>query len=43
LRRLFFGFGTACEVDVSIRWPDGALTTETMRLEGNRPWKVTGA
>jgi len=38
---VFFGLGTACEVDVSIRWPDSALTTETMSLKGNRRWKVT--
>ncbi len=37
---VFFGLGEACEVDVSIRWPDGALTTETMHLKGNRRWKV---
>jgi hypothetical protein len=37
---VFFGLGTACEVDVSIRWPDGANTTETMQLKANRRWSV---
>ena len=37
---VFFGLGNACEADVTIRWPDGTLSTETMHLEGNRRWKV---
>lgn len=29
---LHFGLGTACEADVSVRWPNGALTTESATL-----------
>lgn len=29
---LHFGLGAACEAEVTIRWPDGALTTETVTL-----------
>jgi hypothetical protein len=29
---LHFGLGTACRADVTVRWPDGALTTETAEL-----------
>ena len=29
---LLFGLGEACEADVTIRWPDAALTQETMHL-----------
>jgi hypothetical protein len=35
-----FGLGAACAADVTIRWPDAALTTETVHLEGNRRWRV---
>jgi enediyne biosynthesis protein E4 len=27
-----FGLGTTCEVDAEVRWPDGALTTQTVHL-----------
>ncbi|MBM4372363.1 MAG: CRTAC1 family protein, partial [Deltaproteobacteria bacterium] len=29
---LHFGLGTACEAEVTVRWPDGPLTTETFTL-----------
>ncbi len=29
---LHFGLGAACEAEVTVRWPDGALTTETITL-----------
>lgn len=29
---LHFGLGTACEATVTVRWPDGALTTQTATL-----------
>lgn len=29
---LHFGLGTACEAEVTVRWPDAALTTETFTL-----------
>lgn len=37
---LTFGLGDACEAEVTIRWPDAALTTETVRLPANRRWRV---
>lgn len=32
-RVLHFGLGAACEAEVSVRWPDGALTTETASVQ----------
>jgi hypothetical protein len=29
---LLFGLGNSCEADVSVRWPDASLTTETVHL-----------
>jgi hypothetical protein len=29
---LLFGLGAACEADVTVRWPNAALTTETVHL-----------
>ncbi len=37
---LHFGLGTACEAEVTVRWPDAALTTETFTLEGGHRWHV---
>ena len=30
---LHFGLGAACEAEVTVRWPDGALTTETASVQ----------
>ena len=32
---LHFGLGEACQATVTVRWPDAALTTETVALDGN--------
>ncbi len=49
-RTLHFGLGSACEAEVTIRWPDGARTTQTFKLparyryqvaQGERPRAVT--
>lgn len=47
---LHFGLGDACEAEVTVRWPDGALTTETFTLpagyrftwaQGEKPKAIT--
>ncbi len=38
---VFFGLGDACEVDVTVRWPDAAHTTQTHHLQGNYRWTIT--
>jgi len=40
--RVTFGLGTACSAEVSIRWPDRALTTETFTLGPGRYKIVQG-
>lgn len=37
---VFFGLGDACEAEVTVRWPDGALTTETHTLQANVRWSI---
>ncbi len=37
---LTFGLGAACEADVTIRWPDGALTEQTFTLGGGYHYTV---
>ncbi len=37
---LTFGLGTACEADVSVRWPDATLTTETFRVSSGHRFRV---
>ncbi|MBN1335637.1 MAG: CRTAC1 family protein [Deltaproteobacteria bacterium] len=37
---LHFGLGSACEAEVTVRWPDAALSTETFTLEGGHRWHV---
>jgi len=34
------GLGEACEADVTIRWPDAALTTETFTVGGGYRWRI---
>jgi len=41
---LHFGLGSACEAQVTVRWPDAALATETFRAPaGYRIYKRQGA
>jgi hypothetical protein len=40
-RVLHFGLGDSCEAEVTIRWPDGALTTEEMTLVSGYRFHVT--
>lgn len=35
-----FGLGTACEAEVSIRWPDASLTTQTFSLVAGHRYRV---
>ncbi len=35
-----FGLGTACEAEVSIRWPDATLTTQTLHLVAGHRYRV---
>jgi hypothetical protein len=37
---LHFGLGPSCEAEVSIRWPDAALTTQTLSLHANARYRV---
>jgi hypothetical protein len=39
-RILHFGLGAACEAEVTIRWPDAALTLQTLRVEGGHRYRV---
>ena len=34
------GLGEACEAEVTVRWPDAALTTETFTLGGGYRWRI---
>jgi hypothetical protein len=38
---LHFGLGEACEADVTIRWPDKALTTQSFKLPSGYRFAVT--
>jgi hypothetical protein len=38
---LHFGLGAACEAEVTVRWPDQALTTETATLPGGYRYEWT--
>jgi len=38
---LHFGLGAACDADVSIRWPDAALTTQTFHVPAGYRFTVT--
>jgi hypothetical protein len=38
--RLHFGLGEHCEAQVTIRWPDASLTTQTVSLRGNQRWLI---
>jgi hypothetical protein len=37
---LHFGLGTACEAEVTVRWPDTDLTTQTFRLVSGYRYRV---
>ncbi len=37
---LTFGLGAACEADVTVRWPDAALTTESFRVSAGHRFRV---
>jgi hypothetical protein len=37
---LHFGIGDACEVEVTVRWPDAALTTETFTLPAGHRFEI---
>ncbi len=37
---LHFGLGTACEADVTVRWPDAALTTQKVHLVSGHRYKL---
>ena len=36
-----FGLGEVCAAEVTIRWPDAALTTQTFTLQGNKRYSIT--
>jgi hypothetical protein len=38
---LHFGLGEACEVEVTVRWPDASNTTETFTLGANARYRIT--
>jgi enediyne biosynthesis protein E4 len=38
---LHFGLGEACEADVTVRWPDASLTTQSFHLPAGYRFKVT--
>jgi len=35
-----FGLGTACTAEVTVRWPDAALTTQTFTLNGGKKYTL---
>jgi enediyne biosynthesis protein E4 len=39
-RVLHFGLGDADSAEVTVRWPDGALTTETFTLAARSRWRI---
>ncbi|MCA9553984.1 MAG: CRTAC1 family protein, partial [Myxococcales bacterium] len=39
-RVLHFGLGAACEAEVTVRWPDRSLTTQTFRVVAGHRFKV---
>lgn len=38
---LTFGMGESCSAEVTIRWPDAALTTQTVTLTADKRWEIT--
>lgn len=38
---LHFGLGGACEAELRVRWPDGALTTQTFTAEADHRYALT--
>ena len=38
---LHFGLGEACSAEVTVRWPDAALTTQTFTLETGKRYTLT--
>jgi hypothetical protein len=40
-QRLHFGLGEACEAEVTVRWPNQELTTETFTLKAGRAYSLT--
>lgn len=36
-----FGLGDACSAEVTVRWPDAALTTQTFTMNGDRRYTLT--
>jgi hypothetical protein len=40
-RVLHFGLGDACAAEVTVRWPDAALTTQTFTVQAGRRYHVT--
>lgn len=39
-RVLHFGLGDACEAEITVRWPDASLTTQTFRVAGGKRYRV---
>jgi hypothetical protein len=37
---LTFGLGPACEAEVTVRWPDAALTTERFTVQSGHRYEV---
>ena len=38
---LHFGLGSDCEAEVTVRWPDGQLSTDSFTLGGGYRWHLT--
>lgn len=38
---LTFGMGESCGAEVTVRWPDAALTTQTFTLTADKRWEIT--
>jgi hypothetical protein len=38
---LHFGLGEACSAEVTVRWPDASLTTQTFTLDGGKRYTLT--
>ncbi len=38
---LTFGMGESCSAEVTVRWPDAALTTQTVTLTADKRWEIT--
>lgn len=39
-RILHFGLGAACEAEVTVRWPNGSLTTQTFSLQAGHLYRI---